>query len=194
MQSDRHTRQCRKCSKRFPLAEFPVHSPATGGRRHECHRCFRERMRRHYKENLNKRLWKSRLRYKENPLARWTPERRERARELARKRNTRLRDQVVAGYGGKCACCGEAEKLFLTIDHVENNGAEMRRNGHGKTSHGLYKWAIKNDFPSTLQVLCMNCNFGKARNGGICPHQEGSTTRASARTAKRREVHHTPRG
>ena len=25
--------------------------------------------------------------------------------------------------------------------------------------------------PDTIQILCFNCNCGRARNGGICPHE-----------------------
>jgi hypothetical protein len=29
----------------------------------------------------------------------------------------------------------------------------------------------KNGFPKGFQTLCMNCNWGKYRNGGQCPHK-----------------------
>ncbi|WP_428323676.1 hypothetical protein [Nitrosopumilus sp.] len=68
----------------------------------------------------------------------------------------------------QCQCCGENEFLFLSIDHIDNNGAEHRREiGKG---YSIYFWLVENDFPEGFQVYCMNCNWGKARNGGICPH------------------------
>lgn len=93
----------------------------------------------------------------------------EKAARLWRK----LREEVFAAYGGKrCSCCGESEPLFLTIDHVSNNGAEMRKNGtHGRSGTAFYQWLRKSGFPSGFQVLCMNCNHGKHRNGGKCPHK-----------------------
>jgi ABC-type uncharacterized transport system substrate-binding protein len=36
---------------------------------------------------------------------------------------------------------------------------------------GFYKWLARNGYPSGFQILCMNCNHGKSRNGGVCPHQ-----------------------
>lgn len=91
-----------------------------------------------------------------------------------------LREQVFAAYGGKkCHCCGETGPLFLTIDHVDNSGAEMRRSGtHGRSGTAFYQWLRKSGFPDGFQVLCMNCNLGKHRNGGTCPHAilEGVTT------------------
>jgi hypothetical protein len=35
------------------------------------------------------------------------------------------REAVYAAYGGyKCNCCGESEPMFLSIDHIDNDGAE----------------------------------------------------------------------
>lgn len=64
--------------------------------------------------------------------------------------------------------------MFLAIDHIHNDGNKMRRQ-HG-TGMQLYRWLLKHRFPKGFQILCMNCNFGKARNGGVCPHKEGATT------------------
>lgn len=98
--------------------------------------------------------------------------------ELARNRlrQAMLKDDVYAAYGGYvCNCCGETEPCFLSIDHVNNDGADHRRHSDRRK---LYQELKNLGFPSGFQVLCMNCNFGKARNDGICPHKlpEGSTT------------------
>lgn len=84
----------------------------------------------------------------------------------------RCREQVFAAYGGwKCTCCGETEKLFLSIDHIENNGAAERRAGLYKGGgSAFYAWLRKQNFPPGYQVLCMNCQVGKHKNGGVCPH------------------------
>lgn len=86
--------------------------------------------------------------------------------------NAALKDEVFKAYGGwKCNCCGETERSFLTIDHMENNGSKLRREGvHGHSTQ-FYRWLKKSDFPDQFQVLCMNCQFGKRMNGGCCPHQ-----------------------
>lgn len=84
----------------------------------------------------------------------------------------RCREQVFAAYGGwKCTCCGETEKLFLSIDHIENNGAAERRAGLYKGGgSAFYAWLRKQNFPPGYQVFCMNCQVGKHKNGGVCPH------------------------
>ncbi len=90
-----------------------------------------------------------------------------------------LKHEVFLAYGGaRCACCGETEEAFLSIDHIFNDGAKHRleiskplKNGKGRTG-GILAWLKKNHFPAGFQILCMNCNFGKSKNGGICPHKK----------------------
>lgn len=79
-----------------------------------------------------------------------------------------IKKTIVSQYGGKCNCCGEQEIKFLSIDHINNDGAEHRKViGRGK----LYSWLIKNNFPKdNFQLLCFNCNVTKGFYG-ICPHQ-----------------------
>lgn len=85
-------------------------------------------------------------------------------RKQAREKLIRI---VIDYYGGKCACCGESERIFLTIDHINDDGAEQKR----QIGSRLYRWLRQNNFPAGFQVLCWNCNSGRARNGGICPHK-----------------------
>jgi len=78
------------------------------------------------------------------------------------------------GYGGyKCACCGETEPKFLSIDHINNDGAKHKREFNLRTGDEVYRWLVKNGFPPGFQVLCMNCNWGKRFNGNVCPHVAG---------------------
>jgi hypothetical protein len=86
-----------------------------------------------------------------------------------RDKNAALKDVVYAHYGGyRCACCGVTEKPFLTLDHPDGSGYQMRKNKVYRS--WPYYWIVKNGFPEKLQVLCWNCNCGRQRNGGICPH------------------------
>jgi hypothetical protein len=81
---------------------------------------------------------------------------------------------VLEHYGEgiiECACCGESNIKFLTLDHVNNDGY-LHRKQLKLTGHKILRWIIKNEFPKGFQVLCMNCNFGKRMNNGICPHKE----------------------
>lgn len=103
------------------------------------------------------------------------PEVRKKENEDIRKRRMRIKDAVFAAYGGyKCVCCGETEKLFLSLDHINNDGAKHRKSISGKrTTAGapFYAWLLRNNFPNGIQVLCMNCQHGKRMNNGVCPHQ-----------------------
>ena len=80
------------------------------------------------------------------------------------------KDQAYKHYGGyQCACCGETEPKFLTIDHINNDGAKHRRE-IGRGGDQIYSWLKEHNYPKGFQILCMNCNWGKARNKGVCPH------------------------
>lgn len=81
-----------------------------------------------------------------------------------------IKDKVYNHYGGyKCKCCGETEKSFLSIDHINNDGAFYRK--LVRSGGNFLNWIIKNNFPGDLQILCMNCQWGKRKNNGICPHK-----------------------
>lgn len=89
--------------------------------------------------------------------------------ESARKNYLIMRDRVFEAYGGYCcACCGEKERAFLTIDHIHNDGCKHRKE-IGQSN--CYRWLRDNDYPSGFQVLCMNCQWGRKNCNGVCPHQ-----------------------
>lgn len=82
-----------------------------------------------------------------------------------------VKELVMAVYsGGRCACCGETEPSFLTLDHINNDGKKHRKEV-GRTGAPFYSWLVKNGFPPGLQVLCANCNMSKEINKGVCAHQ-----------------------
>lgn len=69
-----------------------------------------------------------------------------------------------------CDCCGENNIGFLTINHINGDGAKHRKKlGSSGTGVSFYKWLIKNNFPDGLNVLCWNCNSASGATG-ICPH------------------------
>jgi len=98
--------------------------------------------------------------------------------EKSKRAQVMCKNDVFTAYGGyTCRCCGENEPMFLSIDHVQNNGAEERKSGlYAGSGHGFYRWLRKSGFPPGYQVLCMNCQVGKHKNGGVCPHQVVPTT------------------
>jgi hypothetical protein len=73
----------------------------------------------------------------------------------------RIRATVLQHYGGKCAYCGVAAGMFLTIDHIAGGGKEHRKSmGEPNICKWLYQQSIRG-FPTGYQVLCWNCNSAK---------------------------------
>jgi hypothetical protein len=100
------------------------------------------------------------------------PTMRARTLVIARNSKRKVTDEVFQAYGGyRCKCCGETERLFLSIDHINNNGAQHRRELGIYSGTQFHYWLRRNKFPPGFQVLCANCQIGKYKNKGICPHQ-----------------------
>lgn len=143
-------RTCKTCGETKPLKQFPLSDHQLGYRRHECHACYKARHNRYYQERGYE--------YRERISRTYGP----------------LRAGVLAHYGGRCSCCNETEPKFLTIEHLNGDGAALRT-VHGK-GRRFYRWLIEHGYPKDFAVLCFNCNVGKHLNGGVCPHKQGSTT------------------
>jgi hypothetical protein len=106
--------------------------------------------------------------------------RREKCRQDQRKIRKNLKREMVNAYGGQCACCGESHIEFLTLDHVNGDGAEERlrlgfrqgnKNKDGGIGSAFYLHLKKLGWPNNgYQVLCYNCNCAK-RASACCPHE-----------------------
>lgn len=81
-----------------------------------------------------------------------------------------LKKRVFTAYGSRCACCGESRPRFLTIDHVQNDGAEHRRR-LGRNAYSSWLDMERRGFPPEYRLACWNCNSGRYYNGGTCPHE-----------------------
>ena len=82
------------------------------------------------------------------------------------------RKKVIGHYSNntnECKCCKEQNFDFLTLHHSNNNGSEHRKNK--SVASDIYRWLIVNNYPCGYEVLCYNCNCGKEKNGGVCPHK-----------------------
>ena len=93
------------------------------------------------------------------------------SKEYYRLKHQRKKLRCLEYYGGNppiCACCGEKEKQFLSLDHT-NGGGNLHRREIGKGN--ICNWIIKNKFPQGFQVLCYNCNCAKGFFGK-CPHKK----------------------
>lgn len=88
----------------------------------------------------------------------------------------KLKVETFNAYGGcVCNCCGETELKFLSLDHVFNDGYKDNNKVTGRCGGtSTYVMLKKKGYPDSdrFQVLCMNCNFGKKLNKGVCPHKE----------------------
>ena len=103
--------------------------------------------------------------YARNVMRKWRAHPENRAALIARDRQ--VSEDVLAHYGGVCACCAESRYEFLSIDHTNNDGAAHRRSIK-KTP--LRQWLKRNNFPPGFRVLCHNCNVSRGRYG-YCPHE-----------------------
>ena len=66
-------------------------------------------------------------------------------------------------YEPCCHHCAEMDIDVLVLDHINDDGAEERRNAKGTRSGGCnhYERYRKEGYPEGLQVLCANCNLKK---------------------------------
>lgn len=89
----------------------------------------------------------------------------------SQQKDLKCKIDTIEIYGGKCVCCEESNIIFLTIDHVLEDGAEERRDINKSGGPKFYRWLKKQGYPKdNYQVLCFNCNFAK-HVLGVCPHQ-----------------------
>lgn len=146
-------KKCIKCERLLPLYVFGSWVDKRDGRKYYrsyCKECARE------------------------STKKWNREHKDYLAQKYKDWRESLKAVVYTHYGNKCACCGEDNLLFLSIDHVNNDGYLIRSRKEGvrnlKISGQWYKHIIDSDFPTDLQLLCFNCNCGKQRNGGVCPH------------------------
>jgi hypothetical protein len=186
---------CRVCSAEKEVSEFKLHNNrGTTYRKNTCIECERAWHRDHYRKTITpaRRRANARTakRYREKDRNAYNARNR-RFKMLHRERDRQL---IYKAYGNKCTCCGETDHGFFTIDHVNNDGHIERKNGLYTSGSQFYRQIIQQNFPKNYQILCYNCNLGRARNGGICPHQKGSETTRQRGRAKRPEVPTAPKG
>ena len=169
---------CLKCDKKYT---------PTSSKQRFCHDCglinrkeygrgykqrpkvkvkIKERKKKYYQrpEIKEKQIRKSKERYEKN---------KEVIKEKMRKRGKEnyriLKKEFFDIYGNVCECCGESNLLFLSLDHLNNDGNKERKIYQ---TRDIYKKAVKEKNKTKYQTLCFNCNQGKYINGGICPHKK----------------------
>ena len=178
-------KQCSKCKEIKPISEFGRCKTSRGGYYPSCRACRKKyyeatdqrgKAREKYRQNPEKAREHTRQYYRAHPekykeyRAKYFAKYREKFREVAANLRQRYRDDAFNAYGGYiCACCGETIPQFLTIDHMDGTAKEARKTQ--KSGWVFYRQLKMQGYPSGYQVLCYNCNCGRARNNGICPHK-----------------------
>jgi len=124
--------------------------------------------------NQTQKIWRQNNRDRSIQAAKiWQQNNRDGHNQSQRESRHRLRNEVIDAYGGKCACCGETRKEFLSIDHKNGNGNKQKKEIGARTSQEFYCWLKENNYPDGFQVLCFNCNCGKGTYS-VCPYDKDS--------------------
>lgn len=161
---ERQEKRCPLCKINKSVSEFGKCVTRHDGLGHYCRTCRREKDKQRYTDpNKRKKIIATSSRqYYEN---------REYKLEQAKRYRQELRMGAQRAYGGEnpcCACCGENHIEFLEVDHINNDGANHRR--EVGDSIQIFRWLRRENYPAGFQVLCSNCNKAKSIYG-ICPHQ-----------------------
>ena len=170
-------KECDKCRVLIDEKEFSLRKDS-GKLRNQCKKCVVSKTNKWIKENGFRRKEYRKFKYHSNreqnikKSVDWAKNNPELRQKYCRSWRWRLRIEIIFEYGGFCACCGEEQPEFLTIDHINNDGGKMRKDGKQVVGGSFYRWLKKNNFPKDeFQLLCMNCNFAKGHFGG-CPHND----------------------
>lgn len=159
------SKTCTKCKETLSLSAFHRNKKSKTNCQPRCKSCCSRDHKERYSKNKEQVLERQATYYQANKTKK---------KEWHRKHRANKKEQVYDNYGTACKCCGETDAAFLTIDHINNDGAEHRRSINAAS---IYDYIIKHNFPDTFQVLCFNCNWAKSRGG--CPHQNTSKLAAT---------------
>lgn len=151
-------KHCGGCDRNLPLTAFHANRVKKGGHQTQCKKCIGAAKKTWNDRNRDKTAGYQRTYFQRHP---------DRVRQRARAYGDRIREEGYAALGGCCACCGETEPAFLTVDHVNGRTPE---DSFGSQLHMLL-WLRKEGYPEGYRLLCFNCNCGRERNGGVCPHE-----------------------
>jgi hypothetical protein len=77
----------------------------------------------------------------------------------------RAKEEGLEIYGGKCTCCGESQREFLTIEHKNGRDKNIKR----RTGKGEWARLKAKGWPDDITIYCFNCNCAKGAYGS-CPH------------------------
>ena len=186
MKPQAEKKKCSGCKKRRPKTEFYNHNGYSDGLYYLCKPCARlqavERRKRRPEvyRAIDKRCRDKNKGKRKEYAGRYNRTRRKelpsyqshlkKMRVKNREITKQLRSEMIAAYGSKCSCCGEKAWEFLTLDHINGDGAKHRRETN-RRGNRLYALLKKQGWPKkAYRLLCMNCNFAIGRCG-YCPHK-----------------------
>jgi hypothetical protein len=159
------SKTCTSCGESKSTSDFHKRKGAPGGLSYVCKECTKQRNAAHYKVNadsINRRGYDYRkanavhIKQRKAVYRKVNADRIKQRDAIYRKK---ARAEAFEAYGGMiCTHCGETNLNCLTLDHIEQDGAEQRRNGQS-TGGVLYVNLRKRGFPPGFRVLCFNCNW-----------------------------------
>jgi hypothetical protein len=142
----------------YPCSQCGEMADKRGRAKGMCHRCYHRQARKDWTERNRERERLKAAEYHQKHRARING-------RITERRRT-MRAEIMERLGGKCQCCGETEPVFLTIDHVQGDGAQVRK----LRRHLVHKMILDEGCPpDRYQILCWNCNSAKHLLG-VCPH------------------------
>lgn len=87
--------------------------------------------------------------------------------KISRQSAERRKIRVLTHYGksGKLQCCWirctVCDPDMLSLDHLDNDGAEARKSGYEGCGSGLYRKVEREKYPEGFQTLCHNHQWKK---------------------------------
>ena len=159
-------RTCRTCGQTFTGVAQQKTCPACrqAAKQAWARRAYREYPQHREANKTRSRERHQRLRDEINP----------KLREHARRRHLTRKLTALAHYGSSCACCGERDYRFLTLDHSNHDGAEHRKAIGSRGGGAPFLISLERlGWPAVpgLRTLCANCHMAIDLWDG-CPHRE----------------------
>lgn len=148
-------KRCSCCHDVKTLEEFNFRRKDKDWRKDVCRVCEAAKFKAYYSKDRDRLIARAKVHYRTHYL--------------------KYRDSIFELLGHSCSCCGEREKDFLTVDHINGDGKHQRT----KTGQRWGGWAIwrvirvEAEPKKRFRILCFNCNCGRERSPDkICPHQK----------------------
>ena len=121
----------------------------------------------HVREKARETAKRQRIRHKEKLNAKWRLYYQNGFNLRKRYMNEALKLEIMSAYGPggqpKCTHCLISDIDVLTVDHINNDGADERKKLKISGAY-FYKHLRSRGYPSGYQTLCMNCNLKKEIN------------------------------